>query len=108
MPSAMFMIPSIACCKLPFLLFWRAKRCTLSRRDHVSLTWTFCYSLMFKKFLSPPNHKVKVCVKEKRINRGVGYGLEIPNEYIFYDNEKDIQWAKRTLDGVDGNVKKKF
>ena len=40
MPSAMFMIPSIACCKLPSLLFWRAKRCTLSRRDNVSLTWT--------------------------------------------------------------------
>ena len=40
--------------------------------------------------------------------RGVGYGLEIPTEYRFYGNEKAIQWAKRTLDAVDGNMKKKF
>ena len=33
--------------------------------------------------------------------------LEIPAEYVFYGNEKAIQWAKRTLDGIDGNVKKK-
>ena len=25
---------------------------------------------------------------------------------IFYGNEKAIQWAKRTSDGVDGNVEK--
>ena len=60
---------------------------------------------MFKKFLSLPNHSTRVCVKGKRIDRGVGYGLDISAEYIFYDNEKAIQWAKRTLDGVDGNVK---
>ena len=40
MPSTRFMIPSIACCKLPSPLFWRAKRCTLSRRGNASLTWT--------------------------------------------------------------------
>ena len=68
----------------------------------------FCYSLMFKKFLSLPNHSIRVCVKGKRINRGVGYGLEIPAEYIFYGNEKAIQWAKRTLDSVNGTVKKSF
>ena len=64
-------------------------------------------SLMFKKFLSLPNDSIKVCVKGKMIIPGVGYGLEIPPEYIFYSNEKSIQWAKRTLDGVDGNTKKK-
>ena len=63
---------------------------------------------MFKKFLSLPNHNIRVCVKGNRINRGVGYGVEIPTEYILDGNEKAIQWAKRTLDGVDGNVKKKF
>ena len=68
----------------------------------------FYYLLMFKKFLSLPNHSIKVCVKGKRINGGVGYELEIPSEYRFYGNEKAIQWAKRTLDGVDGNVKKEF
>ena len=63
---------------------------------------------MFKKFLSLTNHSIRVCIKGKIINCGVGYGLKIPAEYIFYDNEKAIQWAKRTLDGVDGNVKKMF
>ena len=46
-------------------------------------------------------------LKGKIINRGVGYRLEILAECIFYGNEKAIQWAKRTLDGVDWNVKKK-
>ena len=63
---------------------------------------------MFKKSLSLPNHIIRVCVKGRRINRGVGYGLEIPAEYIFYGNEKAIQWAKKTLYSVDGNVKKSF
>ena len=62
---------------------------------------------MFKKFPSLPNYSITVCVKGKRINCGVGYGLEIPAEYIFYGNEKAIQWAKRTLDAVDWNVKEK-
>ena len=63
---------------------------------------------MFKKFLSLPNQSITVYVKGKRINRGVGYGLEIHVEYIFYGNEKAIQWEKRKLDGVDGNAKKSF
>ena len=58
---------------------------------------------MFKNFLSLRNHSIRVCVKGKRINRGVGYGLEIPTEYIFYGNGKAIQWAKRTSDGVEMN-----
>ena len=59
---------------------------------------------MFKKFLSLPNHSI--C--DKRINRGAAYGLEILDEYLFNGNEKAIRWAKRTIGGVDGNVKKKF
>ena len=63
---------------------------------------------MFKKFHSLPNRSIGACVKGKRISCGVGYGPEIPAEYIFYGNEKTIQWAKRTLDDVDGSVKKSF
>ena len=63
---------------------------------------------MFKKLLFLPNHSIRGCVKGKRINRGVGYRLEILAKCIFYGNEKSIQWAKRTLDGVDWNVKKKI
>ena len=46
----------------------------------------FWYSLMLKKFLFLPNHSIRVCIKGKIINRGVGHGLEIPNEYVFYGN----------------------
>ena len=60
----MFMIRSVACCKLPSPSFWIAKRCTLLRK-YASLTWK-------------------------------------------QGNKKGIQWAKRTLDGVDAKVKKKF
>ena len=62
---------------------------------------------MFKKFCSLPSHSIRERAKGKRINCGVGYGVEIPAEYIFYGNEKAVQWIKRTLDGVEGNVKKK-
>ena len=48
---------------------------------------------------------MRVCVKGERINRGAGCEVEIPAEYIFYGNEKAIQWAKRTLSDVNGNVK---
>ena len=110
MPSTMFMIPSIACCKLPSPSFWIVKRCTLSRRDNASLAWTGSI-LLFVNFqeisFSFEWQHLSVCVKGKRIKRGVGYGLEISAEYIFYVNEKAIQWANQTSDGVDGNVKKK-
>ena len=46
-------------------------------------------------------------VTGKRINRGSGYGLEIPVEYVFNDNEKALQWAKKNLDNIDTNVNKK-
>ena len=38
--STIFMIPSIACCKLPCLSFWIVKRQNMSRSDNASLTWT--------------------------------------------------------------------
>ena len=57
-------------------------------------------------FLSNHNIKKYVSKEKKRINRWVGYGLEIPTEYRFYGNERALNWAKTALDGVDGNVKK--
>ena len=59
-------------------------------------------------FFSLPNHRIRVNVEGKRINRGDGYGLEILAEYIFYGNEKATQWANRTLAAVGRNMKKKF
>ena len=62
---------------------------------------------MFKKFVSLPNHSIRLCVKGKITNRGVEYGLEIPAEYLFYGNEKAIQYIRRTLNGVNENMTKK-
>ena len=67
----------------------------------------FLYSSTFKKFLSLPNRTTRALVTGKRINRGAGYGLEIPAEYVFYGNEEAFQWVKKNLDNIDVNVNKK-
>ena len=67
----------------------------------------FLYSSLFKKFLSLPNHTIRVLVTGKRINRGAGYGLEIPVDCVFNGNEKALQWAKKNLDDIDERVNKK-
>ena len=67
----------------------------------------FLYSLLFKKFLSLPNHTIRVLVTGNRMNRGAGYDLEIPVEYVFNGNEKALQWAKKNLGNIDEPVKKK-
>ena len=104
-PSTLFMIPSVACCKLQSHSFWIAKRSTLSRRDNAS--WhgqvPFCYSLMFKKFYSLPNYNIRVCIKGNRINRGVGYRLL----NIYFMEIRKLFNGKREHDGLDGNAKKK-
>ena len=41
------------------------------------------------------------------MNRDAGYDLEIPLEYVFNDNEKALQWAKKNLDIINANVNKK-
>ena len=108
--SAMFMIPSIACCRLPPPLFWTAKKWTLLKKDNAFLIWTGFILLFvnFQEIFFLSNHNIKkyVSKEKKRINRWVGYGLEIPTEYRFYGNERALNWAKTALDGVDGNVKK--
>ena len=67
----------------------------------------FCYSSLFMKFLSLPYHCIKVCVEGKRVNRGAGYGLEIPAEYTFVGNEKVIEWLKKGIAKVDRNMEEK-
>ena len=59
------------------------------------------------KFLSLPYHCIKVCVEGKSVNRGAGYGLEIPVEYTFVGNEKVIEWLKKAIAKVDRNMEEK-
>ena len=50
---------------------------------------------MFKKFISLPNRSISVCVKGKRINRVVGYVLEIPVEYLYFMTMKKLFSGER-------------
>ena len=47
-------------------------------------------------------------VTGKRINRGAGYGLEIPVGCVFNGNETALSWTKKNLDNIDINVNKKL
>ena len=49
------------------------------------------------KFLELPNSKSSCKVKGKRLNRGAGYGLEIPVIYTFNRHEKAIEWIKSKI-----------
>ena len=51
-------------------------------------------ALWLTKFLKRPTNKGRAVVKGKRVNRGVGYGLEIPCEYCFTGDDFSIQWLK--------------
>ena len=49
------------------------------------------------KFLKLPNSKLSCKVKEKRLNRGAGYGLKIPVIYTFNGHENAIEWIKSKI-----------
>ena len=40
------------------------------------------------------------------MNRGAGYGLEIPVQYIFVGAEKAVEWAEKHIKKVFENVNK--
>lgn len=64
---------------------------------HIPLRMASCVS----KFLKRRTNKGKVVVTGKRVNRGAGYGLEIPCEYIFFgDNETSIPWLKSKIESL--------
>ena len=51
---------------------------------HVPLNW----SKVASKFLQLTNHHIHVEVTRKRVNRGVGLGLEIPANYFFMEMQE--------------------
>ena len=55
-------------------------------------------ALWLTKFLKRPTNKGRAVVKSERVNRGAGYGLEIPCEYCFTGDEFSIQWLKSKLE----------
>ena len=61
----------------------------------------FCWSRVATKFLQFPNHQIHVTVTRKRVNRGAGFGLEIPVNYIFYGNSRVIFWLEKNLNKLE-------
>ena len=54
-----------------------------------------------------PNCTIGCKVTGKCVNRGVGYGLEIPVQYRFIGAEKAVEWAKKNIKKVFENINKK-
>ena len=49
------------------------------------------------KFLKRPTNCAKVIIKGKRVNRGGGYGLEVPCKYIFEGDSFSCSWLQAKL-----------
>ena len=58
---------------------------------HIPLAISKCISL----FLTLPGSFLETKVTGKRINRGGGYGLEVPCKYRISGQEKAVDWIKR-------------
>ena len=64
-------------------------------------------SKILHQFLKIPNCTIGCKVTGKRVNRGAGYGLEIPVQYIFVGAEKAVEWAEKHIKKAFENVNKK-
>ena len=51
-------------------------------------------------FLKVRNPSIEVQVVGKKLNCGVGYGLEIPVIYRFYGQEKLVNWLIKKIQAV--------
>ena len=49
-------------------------------------------AIWLTKFLKQATNIGKVVIKGKRVNRGSGYGLQIPCEYQFMGDAFSISW----------------
>ena len=52
-------------------------------------------------FLSLPGCTLSIEVTGKRVNRGAGYGLEIPANFHFYGPENAIVWIKSAITNIE-------
>ena len=57
-------------------------------------------------FLSLPHCTLEIVVTGKRINRGSGYGLEIPANFHVYGPEEAINWLKNKINNTEEKLKK--
>ena len=62
-------------------------------------------AIWLTKFLKRATNIGKVVIKGKRVNRGGGYGLEIPCEYQFIGDAFSINWLQEKLQKEGFNSK---
>ena len=55
-------------------------------------------AIWLTKFLKRGTNNGKAVVKGKHVNRGGGYGLEVPCEYFFTGDKFSISWLKTKLE----------
>ena len=68
---------------------------TINKNDEILGHIPLRMSLFVSKFLKRGTNKGKTVVRGKRVNRGAGYGLEIPCQYIFYgDTKMSLPWLQ--------------
>ena len=64
-------------------------------------------SKLFHQLMKIPNCTIGCKVTGKCVNRGAGYGLEIPVQCRFVGAEKAVEWAKKNIKKVFENINKK-
>ena len=67
---------------------------------HVPENISKCCSM----FLTIPNTAIEVQVVGKRVNRGGGYGLEIPVIYRFFGAERLVKWLDKKISAVKNEL----
>ena len=65
------------------------------------------WPLWLTKFLKRATNSGKAVIKGKRVNRGGGYGLEVPCEYRFTGDSFSINWLKTKLTKEGFDVKQR-
>ena len=61
---------------------------------HIPVYW----SELADKFLNILNHHIRVVVTGKRVNRGIGLGLEMALDYFFDGDSRVIECFKKTIE----------
>ena len=64
------------------------------------------FSKLFSRFLDFPHHTIRAEVTGRRVNRGAGYGLEIPVRYTFYGKIETINLVKKYIEKICSDCEK--
>lgn len=71
------------------------------KRMRLLATYPKLMSQYVSKFLKRRTNNGKAIITGKRVNRGAGYGLEIPCSYIFYgDSDISIPWLREKMEST--------